>query len=306
MFAAPPVIRTEIFAELPDWCRKRGEVPEWLRVQRRGLPMTSFLEGPCFDREGNLYLVDIPYGRIFRVSPGGDFTVVAEYDGEPNGLQFHKDGRAFITDHKNGIMVLDPASGRVEPYRDRAALERFKGVNDLVFASNGDLYFTDQGQSGLQDPTGRLYRLRADGATLDCLLNAIPSPNGLVLAHEETVILLAVTRGNCVWRVPLMLNGLPSKVGVFLNLSGGIGPDGMAIDAEGNLAVCHPGLGAVWLFSPVGEPLARIQSCAGLMTTNCAYGGPDGRSLFITESETGTILRAELPVPGALLFSHRD
>jgi gluconolactonase len=306
MFAAPPIVKTEVFAELPERYRKRGEAPEWLRVQRRGLTMTSFLEGPCFDREGNLFLVDIPYGRIFRISPGGEFSVVAEYDGEPNGMQFHKDGRAFITDHKNGIMVLDVRTGHVEPYCTRAVLERFKGVNDLVFASNGDMYFTDQGQTGLHDPTGRLYRLRADGATLDCLLNAVPSPNGLVLAHEETTILLAVTRGNCVWRVPLLLSGTPSKVGIFLNLSGGIGPDGMAIDAKGNLAVCHPGMGVVWLFSPTGEPVARIQSCTGLMTTNCAYGGPDGRSLFITESDSGTILRAELATPGPLLFSHME
>lgn len=305
MFVPPPVIETEVFASLPKALRKTGQRAEWARVQRRGATMDSFLEGPSFDRKGNLYVVDIPYGRVFRISPTGDFTLAAEYDGEPNGLKFHKDGRAFIADHKNGIMVLDSVSGRIEPFFDRPVLERFKGVNDLFFASNGDLYFTDQGQSGLQDPTGRLYRLRAEGG-LDCLLDNVPSPNGLVMDRAETTVFLAVTRGNCVWRVPLLLDDRPSKVGVFINMSGGAGPDGMALDMEGNLAVCHPGLGAVWLFSPTGEPLYRIRSCTGLMVTNCAYGGPENTSLFITESETGTVLRAELPVAGHPMYMARN
>jgi gluconolactonase len=78
----------------------------------------------------------------------------------------------------------------------------------------------------------------------------------------------------------------------------------MAMDDEDNLAVCHVGMGAVWLFSRLGEPLFRIKSCAGLGTTNCAYGGPGRRSLFITESSTGSVLRAELPVAGRAMFSH--
>ena len=76
------------------------------------------------------------------------------------------------------------------------------------------------------------------------------------------------------------------------------------MDAAGNLAVCHIGLGVVWLFSARGEPLARIQSAAGDHTTNAAFGGPEGRSLFITESESGSILEAGLSVSGLRLFSH--
>jgi gluconolactonase len=200
-------------------------------------------------------------------------------------------------------MLLDPASGKVEPYFDRPLLQRFKGVNDLVFASNGDLYFTDQGQTGLQDPTGRLYRLRASGE-LDCILSNVPSPNGLVLSSDEKTVFLCVTRANAIWRVPLMQDGTASKVGVFVQMSGGIGPDGMAIDVEGNLAVCHVGLGAVWLFSARGEPLLRVNSPLGPLITNCAYGGAENKTLFITESKTGSVLSADMPFPGRVLFSH--
>lgn len=303
MFAAPQILNATVFARIPEKFSAVGRSSIWVDVQMHGAPAPTFLEGPAFDRAGNLWVVDIPWGRIFRITADGAVSIAAEYDGEPNGLKFHKDGRAFIADHKNGIMVLDTRSGKVESYFDRPALQRFKGTNDLVFASNGDLYFTDQGQTGLQDPTGCLYRLRTSGQ-LDCILDNVPSPNGLVLNAAENVIFLAVTRENAIWRVPLMKDGTASKVGVFIQMSGGVGPDGMAIDEQGNLAVCHPGLGAVWIFSAKGEPMYRINSPEGAMTTNCAYGGPNRKSLFITESKSGTILSVELPVAGSQLYSH--
>jgi gluconolactonase len=303
MFAPPPALETQVFAKIPEALGRHGK-SHWIDIQRGGAPTPTFLEGPSFDRQGNLWVTDIPWGRLFKIAPDGRVELGAEYDGEPNGLKFHKDGRGFITDHKHGIMVFDPATGRVEPYLERGIVERFKGVNDLVFASNGDLYFTDQGMTGLHDPSGRLYCLTAAGR-LHCILDNIPSPNGLVLNAAEDTVYLAVTRNNAVWRVPLLPDGGTFKVGIFLQLSGGVGPDGMAIDAEDNLAVCHVHFGTVWLFSRLGEPLYRIKSCAGLATTNCAYGGPDRRTLFITESATGTVLQATLPVPGRAMYSHQ-
>jgi gluconolactonase len=304
MFAPPPDIPARLFVRLPDRFRITGRSNRWIDIQRR-VPTDCFLEGPSFDREGNLYVVDVAWGRVFRISPDAEVSLVAEYDGQPNGLKIHRDGRIFIADYRHGIMRLDPASGRVTPHLERPTLEPFKGVNDLVFASNGDLYFTDQGLTGLHDPTGRLYRLRADGR-LDCLLDNLPSPNGLVLASDETAVFVNVTRDNAVWRVPLMPDGSAFKVGAFIRLSGGGGPDGLAIDEQGGLAVAHLGLGSVWLFSAAGEPLARVRSCAGSLTTSVAYGGTGRRSLYITESETGCVLVADMPVPGRRMFSHAD
>jgi gluconolactonase len=77
------------------------------------------------------------------------------------------------------------------------------------------------------------------------------------------------------------------------------------MDEEGNLAVAHPGIGSVWVFDRHGEPLYRIRSCTtGRSTTNIAYGGADRRTLFITESATGSILKASLPTPGRPMYSH--
>ena len=120
-----------------------------------------------------------------------------------------------------------------------------------------------------------------------------------------------MTRANAVWRVPLApLGGTGvgrlglGRVGVWLQLSGGIGPDGMAMDEEGGIAVCHVGLGSVWLFARTGEPVRRVRCAEGTRCTNVAYGGPGRRSLYITEAETGTVQVAEVDVPGLPLYSH--
>ncbi len=88
--------------------------------------------------------------------------------------------------------MLDPANGKIEPLIEGPAREKFKGLNDLVFARNGDLYFTDQGQTGLHDPTGRVYRYTHTGP-LECLIDTVPSPNGIALNPKENALYVAVT-----------------------------------------------------------------------------------------------------------------
>lgn len=306
LFAPPQDITADVFAHVPEELAPKT-ASEWSDVQHPGKSFRAFLEGPSFDRDGNLYCVDICHGRILRCDADGQFTVVTQYDGEPNGLKIHKDGRIFIADHAQGIMVMDPENGRVEPYITRPGLERFYGVNDLHFASNGDLYFTDQGQSGLHAPYGRLFCQRATGE-LECLISNIPSPNGLVFNETETQLYLAVTRANAVWRVRFLPGSQTVvKTGTFIQLSGGLaGPDGLALGENGELAIGHMGLGTVWIMSRLGEPLYRIRSPEGLLTANCAFGGPEGRHLYITEAETSTILRAELPFAGKEMFAHQN
>jgi len=303
-FEPPQLIEAEVFASVPARLRKKGHPSTWIDANHPGSGLDCFLEGPAFDRDGNLYMVDIPYGRILRMSPRGEFDVAAEYDGWPNGIAIHKDGRIFIADYRRGIMVLDPKSGRVEPFLGHCFSESFKGVNDLTFAKNGDLYFTDQGQTGVHDPSGRVYRYTTDGR-LECLIGNGPSPNGLVLDPDDRVLYVAMTRANCMWHCPLKPGGGVSKVGVFAHLPGIHGPDGLAMDEAGNLSAAHARPGIIWTFSSIGEPLYRVQAkTKGSRMTNMAYGGAGRRTLFITESYTGAILAAKMPVTGKVLYSH--
>ncbi|MFV0662793.1 SMP-30/gluconolactonase/LRE family protein [Denitromonas sp.] len=305
-FLNPPEVKTaEVYSAMPQEMRRSGVRSAWADANRGGAATDSFLEGPVFDANGNLYVTDIPYGRIFRIDSSGSWTQIAEYDGEPNGMKFLNSRELIIADYKNGLMVCEIATGEVRPFLERRNSERFKGINDLTFDSKGNLYFTDQGQSGLHDPSGRVYRLRKSGQ-LDLLLSNVPSPNGVVLSPDERVLFVAVTRGNCVWRVPLMEDGSVSKVGQFFTSFGPSGPDGLAMDERGRLIVANPGLGVAWVLNRRAEPEVVIQSpvgfsgsAVGASLTNIAYGGSGRSSLFCTESVTGSILRFELEIAGA-------
>jgi gluconolactonase len=299
-FKPPELIKAEAATSLPRKFRQKRRTA-WSDPNRQGLEVDSFLEGPSFDRSGTLWVVDIPFGRVFRVAPDGSWELAVEYDGWPNGLKLHRDGRVFIADYKRGLLVLDPSTGKVEPRLETAHSEGFKGLNDLHFAANGDLYFTDQGQTGITDPTGRVFRLRADGA-LERLAQNVPSPNGITLNGRNTQVYVAVTRAQQIWRLPLMADGQPSKTGVAIQLSGGhAGPDGIEMDAEDGLVVCHLGVG-VWRFDANGLPTHLVHADGHRLLTNVAFGGPDRKTLYITDSLNGEILTARMPVAGKVLF----
>lgn len=294
----PPLVRElDLFTSMPAEYRRTGVRSHWADVNQGGRAADSFLEGPVVDAAGNLYVTDIPFGRVFRITPAGAWSLVGEWEGEPNGMKFLSASELLVADYKNGLVVLDLRSGQVKPFLERRNSERFKGVNDLVFDSRGNLYFTDQGQTGMHDPTGRVYRLAPDGR-LDLLLSNVPSPNGIVLSNDERFLHVAATRGNCVWRMPLLADGSVSKAGQFFTSYGPSGPDGLAMDEEGRLLVANPGLGYVWVLNRFAEPELVLKGPRGASVTNLAFAGPDRKTLFCTDSTHGTILTARLETAG--------
>ncbi|KAF1047512.1 MAG: Gluconolactonase [Xylophilus sp.] len=180
--------------------------------------------------------------------------------------------------------------------------ESFKGVNDLTFDARGRLWFTDQGQSGLHDPTGRVLRLDTADGRLDVLLSNAPSPNGLALDAHGAALYLAVTRASAVWRAPLVGQGV-SKVGQFQGFFGASGPDGLAVDVDNRLVVGHASLRGAFVLNALGEITHYVRSPVGATVTNVAFR-PGTRTLVLVESQTGTVLEADLPAAGLPLFSH--
>jgi gluconolactonase len=295
------LIKAEVFTSMPTRFRRRGRT-KWSDPNRQFAEVECFLEGPAFDRAGNLFIVDTAFQRIFRITPNGEWDLVVQYDGWPNGMKFHRDGRLFVADYRRGIMVLDVKTGKIEPLVETAYSEGFKGCNDLNFASNGDLYFTDQGQTGIADPTGRVYRLEENG-NLQRLVSNIPSPNGITVSTTDKHIYVAVTRSQQIWRLPLMHDKQISKTGVAIQLSGGVGPDGIEMDADNGLVVCHIGVG-IWRFDANMLPthLVHAGNPEHNHLTNIAFGGPDYKTIYITEAMSGDVLTAKLPVAGKKIF----
>lgn len=300
-FQPPQVIEARVLSRLPDALR-RPVRSDWADANKPGHAVDSFLEGPAFDREGRLYLTDIPHGRIFRLDPDGRWHTVAETGGWPNGIAIHRDGSLWVADYRRGLLRVQPASGQVEVLLGHRNSEGFKGLNDLVFDAEGNCYFTDQGQTGLHDPSGRVYRWRTDGR-LDLLIANAPSPNGIALSGDGRVLFVAVTRGNAVWRGPLLPDGSVSKVGAFRTFFGTSGPDGLALDAAGRLVVAHASLGCAFVLNPRGEVTHIVRSPTGQTITNVAFR-PGTSELVLTDSEQGVVLSASLPDVGAPLYSH--
>src|SRR6266853_2433756 len=109
----PRLIETKAFSAMPDQFRRKGVRSNWADANRPGQPTDCFIEGPSFDADGNLYIVDIPFGRIFRIAPDGKWSLAAEYDGGPNGRKIGSDGRVLVADYMPGIMEFDAPKGRM-------------------------------------------------------------------------------------------------------------------------------------------------------------------------------------------------
>ena len=292
---APVIVPARVLTRMPGALRRPGP-SNWGEANRPGHVVDSFLEGPCFDTRGNLYVVDIPHGRLFRIDPSLEWTCAFEDDGWPNGLALHHDGSLWIADYRHGIRRFDPASSQMHTVLGHRNSESFKGVNDLVFDAQGRLYFTDQGQTGMHDPTGRVYRWQPEGR-LDMLMSNGPSPNGLAVSADMKVLYVAMTRANKIWRAPLLADGSISKMGVLQSFFGPTGPDGLAIDRHGRLLVAHASLGGVFVLNALGEVTHMLRSpLPSSAVTNVACR-PGTDEVVMTESMSGSVLVAQLPTP---------
>lgn len=284
-----------VFAVLPARLARADEPSAWASAVLGQEHVGSFLEGPCFGPDGTLFVSDLAHGRILRVSPTGEPEEHLAYGGRPNGMAALGDGALVVADYEKGLLRID-AEGRVTVLVDRFRQEPFLGLSDLVVGREGEIYFSDQGQSDLRRPVGRVFRW-APGAGLELLMDGIASPNGVALSPSADMLYVAVTRANAVYRIPLRPDGTIGKVGVHLHLSGGTGgPDGLAVDADGGLAVAHYGLGRVWFFDRRGLLTGHLDT-PGEETTNVAFGGRGNRTVYVTGGSSGTIWVGVAPEP---------
>jgi gluconolactonase len=253
-------------------------------------------EGPSFDRHGVLHFVDWDAQTVYRVSPVGEVSAFVNTGGVPTGSKFHRNGHLYVADGDCGILEISPEGATrvvAAAYRD----QRFRGPNDLVFAANGDLYFTDPTGSDPDHPVGDVYLLRA-GGEVELFAGGFQFPNGIVLSADGRTLYLAETFPNHIWAFDLDVVGHERSRRVFARMEGGLGPDGMAFGQDGNLYVAHFGKGVVAVISPEGQVVAELPA-GGTKPTNVAFWRTD---LYVTEVEEGQVVRLNVGVEGQVLY----
>ena len=266
----------------------------------------KWVEGPVWNRkEGYLLFSDIPNNSVYKwqdgngaslfLKPSG-YTGKKPFDGpEPgsNGLAYDPEGRLVLAEHGDRRVARLERNGRKTTLVDRFDGKRINSPNDLVFKSNGDLYFTDPpfGLPKSFDDTRKelafqgVYRYSKNGK-LTLLTRDIKAPNGIAFSPDEKRLYVSnADPSNAVWMVyEVGPNGNIANGKVLFNATAwtkskkGV-PDGMKVDREGNLFAAGPG--GIYVISPDGAHLGSIET--NVPTGNVAWG-EDGSSLFIASN----------------------
>ncbi|MCW5932820.1 MAG: SMP-30/gluconolactonase/LRE family protein [Fimbriimonadia bacterium] len=257
----------------------------------------QFPEGPAYDAKQNaLFIVNVQSNRLDRLILDGmkpaKKELYAELPGKGNGATFHRDGTLYIADYERRAILKVTAPNKVDVVVDKFEGQPFRGPNDLCFDKAGNLYFTDP-RDTWNEPIGSVYCLRKDGK-LERFGSGLHFPNGIALDPEEKHVYVAETRRNHIIRYALQQGKISEKSEVFATLpQPAIGPDGMRFDKEGNLWIAQFGANVVVVDN--SGKVAQQHALPGKNLTNLEFGGKDGKTLFVTETQTNAVYAAVVP-----------
>jgi gluconolactonase len=290
-----------------------NDLPEPAKVQPVKLfEVDHYCEGVVFDHRGQGYVSEGK--QIVQFDLEGKANVWAE-TGAPNGHKILADGTHLVCDaSQHAVLHLSAAGKPLEPASNECEGKPLRGPNDLSLDTpNGGFYFSDPGGSSDEQPIGTIHYVDGKGKT-HLLDDGLSFPNGIVLTPDGHRLYLGESKKNHI--LVYDVTG-PGKVGgrrVLAKLpekdtsAGQIDnqPDGMCLDAAGNLYVAHYGMRQVQVLSPEGKLLARYPG-GNVTTSNVAFGGPKHDQLFVTgglgaESGGGGLFRLDLGVRGLVIL----
>lgn len=254
---------------------------------------TAGIEGPCCDREGNLYAVNYAQEHtIGKVTPAGECSVFVELpDGSiGNGIVFNQAGDMFIADYTNhNVLRVDMSTRQVGVFAHEPAMNQ---PNDIAIGANGIIYASDP---NWQESTGQLWRVGLDGQ-ITLLESGMGTTNGIEVSPDERTLYVNETVQRTVRAYDLSPDGQISNQRLLFQFPD-YGLDGMRCDVAGNLYVTRWGKGTVVALTPQGEVLREIP-LAGQKCTNLAFGGPDGCTCYVTVADRGNVETFRTDLPG--------
>lgn len=285
----------------------------WFKVSQKRM----VLEGPCFDRNGDLLFSDVSGGHVLRLTADKRIsTVFSRNNLGPGGLAVHKDGRIFIAalgDLKGAgsVLAVKPDGSAMQTIVPREA-----GYlpNDLVFDAKGGFYFTDfRGIS--TDPKGGVYYVSPDFKTITPVLPHLAMANGIALSPSGGELWATEFSRNLLHRAELAGPTTITPIGTAIPYHFiGPAPDSMRADSDGNIYVAMYGQGRVLVFNKNAIPIGQVllpgrDEGHNLQSTSMAIK-PDSKDLYIVTNDGNggqgaTIFHAKVFAKALRLYSHQ-
>lgn len=287
----------------------------------------AFTEGPAVHADGTVYFSDIENNRIMKLSPDGTRSVFREPSGRTNGNTFdqqgrllHCEGAEFGPGGGRRITRTNLETGGYEVLTDGFDGVRYNAPNDICVDGQGRIYFTDPcygDRTQMEMEIEGVYRIDLDGSVTRILQQPdIQRPNGIAVTQDSKRLYLVdscptIGGNRKIWAFDLDEAGSPSNQRVVIDFAPGRGGDGMRIDMAGNLYIAAgitsprgphetadvaPG---IYVVTPAGELKSRIPIHEDVLT-NLAFGGTDGRTIYITAGKT--LFTTRVAIPGQVAY----
>ena len=254
---------------------------------------TASLEGPAVDNEGTIYFVNpVRRGAIGKIDPEGNFSVFIEQlpdNSTANGIRIDKEGKLWLADYTgHKILKITPETKTVEVY---ASHEELNQPNDLTMAVNGRIFASDPNWA---ESTGKIWLVENNQFFL--LEDSMGTTNGIELSPDNKILYVNESVQRKVWAFDITDDSRLTNKRLLASFDD-FGMDGMRCDVKGNLYITRHGKGTVVKVSPEGELLEEIV-LKGKKPSNIAFGGPDGRTAYITLQDRGFIETFRVSDPG--------
>lgn len=254
---------------------------------------TTGIEGPACNSNGDTFAVNFGHqGTIGRVRQNGvgDIFVTLPEGSTGNGIRFGRDGAMFVADYTgHNILRVDPSDRKITTLAHNSKMNQ---PNDLAIGPDGTLWASDPNWA---EGTGQVWRIDADGTTTLVAPN-MGTTNGIEVSPDGRTLYVNESKQRNIWAFTIADDKSLTNKRLFKKFED-FGFDGHRCDVKGNLYVTRYGKGTVIKLSPEGKILREI-NILGSRPSNLCFGGPDGKTIFVTEVEHTRLVKFRVDEPG--------
>jgi sugar lactone lactonase YvrE len=253
---------------------------------------TAGIEGPACDARGNIYAVNFKSDQtIGKITPDGKGEVFVRLPGKStgNGIVFDQKGMMYVADYVgHNVLRIDPKTRKITVFAHNAKMHQ---PNDLAIAPDGTLYASDPDWGR---KTGQVWRITRGKTTL--VAEKMGTTNGIEVSPDGKTLYVNESVQRNVWAFDIGKDGKLSRKRLLKKFPDH-GFDGMRCDVDGNLYITRYGKGTVAVLSPKGKVLREID-VLGKSPSNLCFGGPDGRTVYVTEVTRRRLVQFRVDRPG--------